>query len=152
LFIWVHPTGDNNPLDGLVFDGGPTGNCVSRAGCGNTTAWATSNGNYNELTNTGAVDFFSTQLGPSNNIYAGNVLGTLILDTNLIENSAASHPYNPLVGSNSNSVVYSELQSVGINVPISSTNLPILGNVGVLNYQVNGQTQLFTGWGQNLLP
>ena len=92
------------------------------------------------------------QLGGTDNIHAGYVLGQLISDTRLIDLSEASHPNNPALGSNSNSIVYSELHSVGINVPIFSTNLPILGTVGMLRYQVNGQTQLFAGWGQNLLP
>ncbi len=92
------------------------------------------------------------QLGPSDNIRAAQILGQLVIDTGAIDLSEGSHPYNPILGSNSNSVVYSELRSVGISVPISMTNLPFLGNIGVLNYQVNGQTQLFTGWGQNILP
>jgi RHS repeat-associated protein len=63
LFIWIHPTGDSNPADGEVFDGGPTGNCASRAGCGNTTAWVSEDGHYNELTNPAAVDFFQYAAG-----------------------------------------------------------------------------------------
>ena len=63
LFIWIHPTGDSNPADGLVFDGGPTGDCISRAGCGNTTAWSSTTGHYNELTNQSAVEFFRHSTG-----------------------------------------------------------------------------------------
>jgi hypothetical protein len=109
-------------------------------------------GHYSELTNPAAVEVFDTQLGPSDDVHAAQVLGQLISAEIAIIGSESSHPYNPFTGSNSNSVVYTELKSVGVNVPIFSTNLPFLGTVAVLNYQVNGQTQLFAGWGQSLLP
>jgi hypothetical protein len=104
----------------------------------------------NELTNPAAVDFFSIELGDTDNFNAGRVLGQLLQDTLLIQQSEASHPYNPITGTNSNSVVYSELRSIGITVPISLVNLSLMGPVGVLNSQ--GKNQIFTGWGQNLLP
>jgi hypothetical protein len=150
LFIWVHPDDPSVP-DGLVFDGGPSGNC-REFNCGNLTAWASSTGHYDELRNPTATTFFSVQLGSSDNTYAARVLATLLVDNTALQNAASLHPYNPFVGPTSNSVVYTELQTLGIAVPISTANLPLLGNVGVLNYQVNGQTQLFTGWGQSLLP
>jgi hypothetical protein len=152
LFIWIHPTGDNNPADGEVFDGGPTQSCNVLLKCGNDTAWVSSTGHYGELSNPSAVDFFSTQLGSSDNSYASYVYGELLSDTRLLVLNQDSHPYSPQFGPNSNSVVYSELNDLGINIPISSYTLPLLGSVGVLNYSVNGQAQLFTGWGQNLLP
>jgi len=153
LFIWIHPAGDSNPADGLVFDGGSATGCNIRLQCGGDTAWSSTLGHYHELTNPQAVDFFSISLGMNdNNVDAGYVLGELIQDTALLQASVASHPYNPAFGPNSNSVVYSELLDLGISVPISFANLPDLGSVGVLNYPVDGQEQLFTGWGKNLLP
>ena len=122
---------------------------------GATRRWMSVNGHYNELTDpkAGAVLIFDTQLGPSDNTRAAQFLGQLIQDDIGIVASESNHPYRPLTGANSNSVVYTELTSVGITVPtIFTRNLPLLGNVGVLNYKVNGQVQFFTGWGQNLLP
>jgi hypothetical protein len=87
------------------------------------TAWDSDTGHYNELTNPSAVDFFSSQLGAS----WDQVLGTLTRDTLAISGSAPSHPYNPFTGSNSNSVVYTELNSIGVTLPISVTNLSFLG-------------------------
>ncbi len=143
LFIWTHPMGDNNPADGFVFDGGPAGDC-SKFACGAVIAWHSNTGHYGELTNPGAVQFFETQVW-------GSIVGNLIQDESVIDRSVG-RAYNPFKGPNSNSVVYTELSAVGIAVPIFLANLVFLGNVGVLNYQVGGQTQIFTGWGQNLLP
>lgn len=152
LFIWVHPTGQQQFQDGVVFDGGPAQDCDIFLRCGNVTAWASSTGHYNELLNPAAVDFFTTVLGPSDNFRAGQISGQLLIDTlNISQSRVTPRSYDPAFGPNSNSVVYSLLQSVGIQVPISTINLPVIGDVGVLNYQINGQTQLFTRWGQNLL-
>jgi hypothetical protein len=90
------------------------------------------------------------QLGGSDNINAALITGMLIQDTLLIDSSTPT-AYRAIFGGNSNSVAYSELMSVGISVPISTVPSTI-GSIGVLNFTVNGQVQIFSAWGQNLLP
>ena len=146
LFIYAY---DQALGEGIVYDGGPSGSCPS---CGNVSAWASATGHYSEILPWKNAHYISsiqeTSIGP-----LGSSFFTL-------QSTLAATPfsYNPITGPNSNSVVYTLMSSLGIALPIKMTTdtitVPGVASftepVGLLNFQVNGQSQYFTGWGQFL--
>jgi hypothetical protein len=86
------------------------------------------------------MDFFSAQISVSTDIQLQNdffALGDMLL--------YEPHAYHPISGPNSNSLVYTLLQEIGLSVPITMTTIDN-SPAGMLNF--NGVNQSFTGRGQ----
>jgi len=145
LYIEVFQQGASpgTPDAFYVLDGGPSHLCsVGVAVCGDVQAWlSTTTGHLDELRDPSAIDFFDTTIsGPDAAIQADVNLAVSLLSLNIA--------YNPILGPNSNSVVYTLLWELGIGIPITmTTQLGI--PVGTMYF--NGASQYFTGWGQ-ILP
>ena len=149
LFIEIYQDGSSpgDPSDSYVLDGGPQHSCSAGVTlCGNLEADVSVYGMYNEILNPNALDFFDTDLSASS-------AATLVNDGIHLQSELqfANVTYNPILGPNSNSVVYTLLSEIGVNAPLLSANIqsgPYSIPVGTAN--VNGGTQVFTGWGQTV--
>jgi len=154
LFVWFHEVGTTaasaSVENSVVFDGGPLiGNASGSCGsppplCGSVTAWASVQGNFNELTNPQMVDFWST--GNLTPIQGGYVEGNLVQTISRIDRTNVPYFF---LGPNSNTVAYQMLTDLGLagSVGIQTTTLPLpFGTIsGVMLY--NGVLQYFPGWG-----
>ena len=150
LFIELFEDGSEPGEVGFSFvlDGGPQHSCrLIVAQCGNLEAAVSTSGLYNEILNPYALAFFSLEISP------GTAAGALGYGYSLVAALNASNTtYDPVNGPNSNSVVYTLLTDLKINVPITMGAIqsgPTTVPVGILN--VNGSNEYFTGWGQ-LVP